>query len=287
VFHEGYKTTELKATYSALKEEAKAHSSVSSALQEKIDAAKAARTATGASADHKPTFLEKIGANMDGLRNEFGKLDADGSGAISAAEIKPLLARFDINMTDKMIAKTVKEVDEDDSGELDWFEFLAFVYAYGEGEDALEARFTDVQLEQMRETFALFDASGDGLISLSELSKIMKKLGRKLPREQLQAMMAEVDADGSGNIEWDEFLQFMLLTESNDNDDEYEKAFNMIDKEGRGFLYMEDVANLINQLSPGEITPEELRMMVDESKFEDENSDRLTYKEFVKMVMSN
>merc|ERR1711869_62768 len=139
----------------------------------------------------------------------------------------------------------------------------------------------------MRDTFSLFDTSGDGMISLSELSKIMKKLGRHIPKDALQSMLDEVDADGSGSIEWTEFLQLMLASDTTDSDDEYLKAFNMLDRENRGFLYMSDVASLIQQILPGEITPEEVRLMALESKFEDENLDRLTYKEFVKMVMAN
>ena len=56
-----------------------------------------------------------------------------------------------------------------------------------------------------------------GTITLDELSIVMKSLGRNATREELKAMIAEVDDDGSGEIEFEEFLRLMT-SKINDGD---------------------------------------------------------------------
>ena len=51
-------------------------------------------------------------------------------------------------------------------------------------------------------------------------------------------MIADVDKDGNGTIEFDEFLEMMkkkMLQEKN-VEEEIEKAFNFFDDDGQGFI---------------------------------------------------
>ena len=63
-----------------------------------------------------------------------------------------------------------------------------------------------------------------------ELGDLMKGLGRPMPADKLQAMIAEVDTDGGGSIGFDEFLQLMEKEmKKHDPLDEARKAFKMFD----------------------------------------------------------
>ncbi len=44
--------------------------------------------------------------------------------------------------------------------------------------------------------FSLFDRDGDGTISLPELENVMQSLGQKPTKEELEAMIKDVDTDG-------------------------------------------------------------------------------------------
>ena len=65
-------------------------------------------------------------------------------------------------------------------------------------------------LASYKEAFSVFDKDGSGTVSTSELGEIMSALGQNLSAEELDAIIKEVDADGSGEIDFDEFCECML-----------------------------------------------------------------------------
>ena len=64
---------------------------------------------------------------------------------------------------------------------------------------------TPEQQVEYREAFALFDKNGDGTITVTELGTVMRSLGNNPTETELQDMINEVDADGNGTLEFDEF----------------------------------------------------------------------------------
>eukprot|EP01133_Synstelium_polycarpum_P002657 gene2657-3065_t len=71
--------------------------------------------------------------------------------------------------------------------------------------------FSATEIAEFKKTFGQFDENGDGSISAVELTKIMNALGEKLSGIQVRDMIKEVDTDGSGAIEFEEFLRVMEL----------------------------------------------------------------------------
>jgi len=77
--------------------------------------------------------------------------------------------------------------------------------------------------EQMRvdllNAFKLFDVDGSGEIDLKELADLMICLGVNMSQKQLHDMVAEVDSDGSMEIDFDEFLNMICPSGEPDDDD--------------------------------------------------------------------
>ena len=65
------------------------------------------------------------------------------------------------------------------------------------------------QIAEFREAFALFDKDHDGTISSNELETILKSLGQAPTKEDLKDMINEVDIDGNGTVDFEEFLSMM------------------------------------------------------------------------------
>ena len=63
----------------------------------------------------------------------------------------------------------------------------------------------------IRETFNKFDADGSGQIDRQEFSRAMHKLGLRLEDQQLTALFKECDVDGSGFIDLAEFTHMVLM----------------------------------------------------------------------------
>ena len=68
---------------------------------------------------------------------------------------------------------------------------------------------TDEQIDEFRDAFNLFDLDGGGDIDSKELGTVMRSLGQNPSDEELREMIAEVDDDGSGSIEFEEFCALM------------------------------------------------------------------------------
>merc|ERR1712100_641123 len=68
---------------------------------------------------------------------------------------------------------------------------------------------TEEQLDEIREAFSLFDADASGMIDIRELKAAMRALGFEVKNEELKKMVADIDNDGNGTIEFTEFLQMM------------------------------------------------------------------------------
>ena len=58
--------------------------------------------------------------------------------------------------------------------------------------------FTDEQVAELKQAFALFDMDGSGEASTDELGTVLETLGQKVTEEELVQIIAEVDQDGGG-----------------------------------------------------------------------------------------
>lgn len=68
---------------------------------------------------------------------------------------------------------------------------------------------TEAEVQEFREIFSLVDKDGGGSISKTELGELLDTLGVKASPEELDAMLREVDTDGSGEIDFEEFVEVM------------------------------------------------------------------------------
>jgi len=63
--------------------------------------------------------------------------------------------------------------------------------------------------EDYRQAFNVFDANGDQLISIEELTAVINTLGDKLTSEEIEEMIDEFDIDGDKHINYEEFIRMM------------------------------------------------------------------------------
>ncbi|PIA61539.1 hypothetical protein AQUCO_00300812v1 [Aquilegia coerulea] len=74
-----------------------------------------------------------------------------------------------------------------------------------------QERFSEEQISEFKEAFAIFDKDGNGCITTKELGTVMKSLNQQTTEAELQQMINEVDTDGNGTIDFSEFLNLMAL----------------------------------------------------------------------------
>lgn len=144
---------------------------------------------------------------------------------------------------------------------------------------------SDEQIEEFREAFSLFDKDGDGTMTTKELGTVMRSFGLDPSQKELIEMVAEVDVDGNGEIDFEEFLM-MMAKKMNDVDHEAEikEAFEIFDREGSGFVTHADLKHAMYQLGE-KLTDEEVSEMLKEA--ETEKAGKMTWKEFYTIMMKD
>ena len=124
---------------------------------------------------------------------------------------------------------------------------------------------TEEQIADFKEAFSLFDKDGDGVITVTELDVVMRSLGQRPTDAELKDMIAEVDADGNGDIAFPEFLT-MMARKMKDVDPEVEikEAFRVFDKDGNGFISAAELRHVMTNIGE-KLTDEEVDEMVKEA----------------------
>lgn len=75
----------------------------------------------------------------------------------------------------------------------------------------------------------LFDKDEDGTITMAELGVVMRSLGQRPSENELRNMVNEVDINGNGTIEFNEFLLMMSKKmKSAEGEDELKEAFRWL-----------------------------------------------------------
>jgi calmodulin len=218
------------------------------------------------------------------LRGCFEALDQDGGGFIDADELGLAFKMMGMKMSKPDLEKSLKEVDIDGSGQLEWPEFLSLMSKYGKGQ-SIEGSFTAERLAELKEIFSVFDADGSGSLEVKELEVVFRSLGLRSTEKEIRAMVQEVDADDSGTIDWHEFLFLMSKKIVNPRDQsllswEFFTGSKDTEKPLEKDVFVEKM-----QLLSQDFAAEQLNDMIFQAKFENSDLESITFLEFQRLIM--
>jgi len=104
-----------------------------------------------------------------------------------------------------------------------------------------------------------------GSIDYRELKAAMRALGFEVKKEELRKMILDVDADGSGHIEFPEFLEMMTgKMGEKDTREEILKVFKLFDDDNTGKISFRNLKRVAKELGEN-MTDEELQDMIDQA----------------------
>ncbi|KAJ9577040.1 hypothetical protein L9F63_006388, partial [Diploptera punctata] len=143
---------------------------------------------------------------------------------------------------------------------------------------------TEDQVAEFKEAFMLFDKDEDGTITMAELGVVMRSLGQRPTETELRDMVNEVDQDGNGTIEFNEFLQMMSKKmKGADGEDELREAFRVFDKNNDGLISSTELRHVMTNLGE-KLSDEEVDDMIREADLDGDGM--VNYEEFVTILTS-
>lgn len=136
------------------------------------------------------------------LREAFKLFDKDGDGSITAEELGTVMRNLGQFPSTDELNMMLKEIDIDGDGTFSFEEFVQVMANMG----GLSEQSEEDEEKELRQAFTVFDKTGCGYICASDIRAILQCLGEDLTEEEIDEMIAEVDIDGDGRIDYDEFI---------------------------------------------------------------------------------
>mmetsp|Transcript_64545 Transcript_64545/g.163579 ORF Transcript_64545/g.163579 Transcript_64545/m.163579 type:complete len:505 (+) Transcript_64545:102-1616(+) len=139
------------------------------------------------------------------------------------------------------------------------------------------------QIKSLREVFMALDGNGDGLLTAAEMKDGLAKAGLKEIPVDLQQILEDVDSDGSGVIDYTEFLAATLDKRAYQQEDVCWSAFRLFDKNGDGKISPQELKQVLENDAVEEIAG--AKAIAELMKEIDGNGDGvIDFQEFMQMM---
>ena len=205
--------------------------------------------------------------------------------------------------SEPVFGKTVAFADDGDdalAGGKDKFEMTLGATMGGGARE-----FKDEELRYFKKMFDMFDTDKSGAIGFFEMKNLTKHLGVELSDEDLRKSMAQIDENGNGDLEFEEFVQwlseasahgdeFAMLKSriraqgtrplSNEQIDQLRDVFKHFDSDGSGSIDVDELG-LVFEAMGQTLTKEELKALMDQ--VDDDGSGEMEFDEFLLLMCSN
>ncbi|KAM3139149.1 hypothetical protein pb186bvf_008747 [Paramecium bursaria] len=134
------------------------------------------------------------------VKAAFDLFDHDGSGTIDPNELKAAFEELGFKGEAKFIYQVLAEVDSDNSGQIEFAEFLKLA----------TAKVTDrASRDQVEKVFSIYDWNKEGRITWDELKRVAQDLGEDMTDEQIQIMFKRADRDDDGFVTLEDFYNIV------------------------------------------------------------------------------
>jgi Ca2+-binding EF-hand superfamily protein len=143
----------------------------------------------------------------------FKEIDTDGSNSLDRSEIRHLAEKLGGGLTDQELDEAMREMDADGDNEVSLEEFQDWFHSARNNGSTWDAMINrrerqDQERDWLQDMFKAIDEDDGGTLDLQELNQLTIDMGLSLNRLELEQAFTEMDDDGNGDIDFDEFFHW-------------------------------------------------------------------------------
>ncbi|XP_071991170.1 myosin light polypeptide 6 isoform X2 [Engystomops pustulosus] len=146
--------------------------------------------------------------------------------------------------------------------------------------------FSEEQVADYREAFALFDRTGDGKILYNQCGDVMRALGQNPTNAEVLKVLGNPKSDelNSKTLGFDQFLPMMQTIAKNKDQgtsEDFVEGLRVFDKEGNGTVMGSEIRHVLVTLGE-KMTEEEVEMLLNG---QEDGNGCINYEDFVRHIM--
>ena len=159
------------------------------------------------------------------LKNCFDLFDSKKQTFLSADDLDEILRAMGFRPSAEELKAILEEIDEDGSGEIEFAEFCQLCAKFLVEDPDIETLKRELKAAFRFLYFFIFifnflfsriyDKNGEGFITMDTLRGLISELLQPLTQEELDGIIDELDEDGSGTMDFDEFCEMMMSAPEN------------------------------------------------------------------------
>lgn len=146
--------------------------------------------------------------------------------------------------------------------------------------NSITTALSQVERDEIREVFELFDAEGKGTINTKELKQVMESL--QLEEKAVAPFRDGLVKQHRQEIDFETFQRLVLSKRNKANDWRY--VFDLFDTEGKGYITKDNLARVAENLGEN-MSSEELQEMMDRAN--SSKGGKVTFQEFEAIMTKN
>ncbi|KAK2865812.1 hypothetical protein Q7C36_001868 [Tachysurus vachellii] len=142
---------------------------------------------------------------LDELAEAFKEFDYDQDGYLNYKDLAECMRTMGYMPTEMELLEIIQQIKMRLGGLMDFDDFCELM-----GPRMMVETAHMLGLKELKCSFKQFDTDGDGKITLDEMKEAVRTLlGEKLKKGELEEILKEMDLNGDGTVEFEEFVMML------------------------------------------------------------------------------
>ena len=141
----------------------------------------------------------------------FDVFDKNGTNKISSSELERMLCSLGLSPSPEDLGDLIYKTDRKASGFIDYTDFVTHIIPFIRKEYRVVSK---VSVVRYKLAFDALDVNGDGSLQPGEFRHIINTTLHEVKDSEMEALVAYLDVDKSGSIDWTEFQRMVKVAQN-------------------------------------------------------------------------